>query len=82
MGPSCFDHSDQVASDGQQVWFAWLQINCANPAQNGIYVAPVSTATGAIGPPQAVPRPPGALPADYDSTEPLAFVHRPGSTGA
>lgn len=81
MGPSCFDHSDQVASDGTTVWFAWLQINCADPGGNGIYVAPVSTANGEIGPPAQVPRPAGAQFADYDSTIPLSFVHRPGSTG-
>ncbi len=81
-GPGCFDHSDQVASDGTQVWFAWLEINCADESQNGIYLAPVSTVTGAIGPVARVPRPSGATPADYDSSEPLAFVHRPGSPGA
>ncbi len=82
LGPGCFDHSDQVASDGLTVWFAWLQINCANDSQNGIYVAPVSAATGEIGAPQQVPRPPGTAWAPYDSSLPLTFLHRPGSSGA
>ncbi|HUO74781.1 MAG TPA: VWD domain-containing protein [Solirubrobacteraceae bacterium] len=82
LGAFCFDHSDQVASDGQSVWLAWLEINCGDQSQNGLYLAPVSTTTGEIGAPQQVPLPPGASWADYDASEPLAFLSRPGSSGA
>jgi hypothetical protein len=83
MGPGCFDASDSVAGDGSAVWFAWEEFFCDDASQNGLYVAPVSTATGEIGTPQQVPRPGGATFAtDYDSTLPLAFLHRPGSSGA
>jgi hypothetical protein len=83
LGPGCFDSGDSVVSDGSAVWFAWFEFFCADPSQNGIYVAQVSTTTGEIGAPQQVPRPGGAsFASDYDGTVPLAFLHRPGTSGA